>query len=100
MRLALGQNQVKAHDPGEKVARPPWLLKVIGARAHNIQERLVVGDQEIRAIEDIAEVDKAFVGDGSDPFESKMSTPHRIVRLLACAATKHHCCLSIAQPAT
>ena len=74
MRLALGQNQAKADDPSEKVARTPRLLKVIGARAHDIQERLVVGDQEMRVVEDIAEVDEAFVGDGFHPFEGNTTT--------------------------
>lgn len=34
----------------------------------------MIGDQEMRAVEDIAEVDEAFVGDDSDPFERDTTT--------------------------
>lgn len=69
MGLSLRQDQPEPDNPGQEVPRAPGLLEVIGARAHDIQERLVAGDEEVRAVEDIAEMDEPVVGDRPDPFQ-------------------------------
>lgn len=74
MGLSLRQNQPEPDNPGQEVPRTPWLLEVIGARAHHIQESLVTGDEQVRTVENIAEVDEAFIGDGPDPFERSSTT--------------------------
>lgn len=69
MRLSLRQNEAESDDPRQEVARAPWLLEIVCPRGHHIKQCLVARNQEHRATEYIAEVDEAFIGDCSDPFE-------------------------------
>ena len=74
MGLALGQNQPKADNPGQEVPRTPRLLKVVRPRAHDVQQRLVAGHQQVRLVDRVAEVDEAIVGDGADPAQRNASS--------------------------
>lgn len=69
MGAALGQDETEPDDASQEIAGAPGFLKVVGVGAHDVQQGLVVGDQQVASVGNVAEMNETLVGDSFHPLQ-------------------------------